>query len=293
MPMNVHHLELFYYVARYGGITAAVRKMPYGIQQPAVSGQMLQLERELGVTLFSRRPFALTSEGEALFAYTEPFFSRMDDVESELRGEAGARLRVAASSLVLGNHLPKIFEALREKVPGLRLSLRTLGEGPVEELLLGQEVDVALGVMKGTPPGGVKLVPLLKLPVVVLVPESLGVKSFGKLVDDGEVSHPLVAPAASEVLVQLFQKHLGGLGIRWETHVEVSSLEMVESYVAAGFGLGLSVKVPGVKLPEGVVALGVKGCPPLELGLMTTGKVKPVAKEFTELVKAATRGIGS
>ena len=36
--MNIHHLELFYYVARYGGITEAVRNIPYGIQQPAVSG---------------------------------------------------------------------------------------------------------------------------------------------------------------------------------------------------------------------------------------------------------------
>ena len=42
--MNIHHLELFYFVAKYEGITAAVRKMPYGIQQPAVSGQILQLE---------------------------------------------------------------------------------------------------------------------------------------------------------------------------------------------------------------------------------------------------------
>ena len=37
--MNVHHLELFYYVARHGGISQAVRHIPYGIQQPAVSGQ--------------------------------------------------------------------------------------------------------------------------------------------------------------------------------------------------------------------------------------------------------------
>ena len=42
--MNVHHLELFYYVARYGGIMPAVRNIPYGIQQPAVSGQVVQLE---------------------------------------------------------------------------------------------------------------------------------------------------------------------------------------------------------------------------------------------------------
>src|SRR5207249_2232437 len=35
--MNIHHLELFYYVARHGGIVPAVRNMPYGIQQPAAS----------------------------------------------------------------------------------------------------------------------------------------------------------------------------------------------------------------------------------------------------------------
>jgi len=29
--MNIHHLELFYYVAKYCGIAAAVHNMPYGI----------------------------------------------------------------------------------------------------------------------------------------------------------------------------------------------------------------------------------------------------------------------
>jgi DNA-binding transcriptional LysR family regulator len=57
--MNIHHLELFYYVARHGGIMPAVRNIPYGIQQPAVSGQVAQLEEDLDVTLFHRRPFSL------------------------------------------------------------------------------------------------------------------------------------------------------------------------------------------------------------------------------------------
>lgn len=40
--MNVHHLELFHHVARNGGVSAAARAMPYGIQQPAISSQILQ-----------------------------------------------------------------------------------------------------------------------------------------------------------------------------------------------------------------------------------------------------------
>jgi len=45
--MNVHHLELFYYVAKHAGVSAAARHMPYGIQQPAISAQILQFEDSL------------------------------------------------------------------------------------------------------------------------------------------------------------------------------------------------------------------------------------------------------
>jgi DNA-binding transcriptional LysR family regulator len=69
--MNVHHLELFYYVARHGGISAAARQIPYGIQQPAISLQIMQLEDALATTLFHRRPFQLTPTGETLFRFIE------------------------------------------------------------------------------------------------------------------------------------------------------------------------------------------------------------------------------
>ena len=78
--MNVHHLELFYFVARHGGIMPAVRNIPYGIQQPAVSAQVAQLEEFLGATLFQRRPFALTPAGEKLYDFISPFFSKLDAV---------------------------------------------------------------------------------------------------------------------------------------------------------------------------------------------------------------------
>ncbi|WP_193352232.1 LysR family transcriptional regulator [Chthoniobacter flavus] len=74
--MNVHHLEIFYYVARHGGISEAVRNFPYGIQQPAVSAQILQLEQSLGTRLFQRRPFQLTPAGEQLYAFIRPFLPR-------------------------------------------------------------------------------------------------------------------------------------------------------------------------------------------------------------------------
>ena len=70
--MNVHHLELFYYVAKHGGISEACRKIPYGVQQPAVSTQMGRLEEDLGARLFERRPFRLTDEGRLVFIEANP-----------------------------------------------------------------------------------------------------------------------------------------------------------------------------------------------------------------------------
>ena len=64
----------------------AVRNIPYGIQQPAVSAQVAQLEEYLGVTLFQRRPFVLTPPGEKLYAFVKPFFANLDKVANDLQG---------------------------------------------------------------------------------------------------------------------------------------------------------------------------------------------------------------
>src|SRR5213594_3866771 len=98
--MNIHHLELFYYVARHGGITEAVRNIPYGIQQPAVSGQVAQLEEYLGVTLFQRRPFALTPAGDKLYRFIQPFFLNLQAMATELQGGTARQIRVGASTAV-------------------------------------------------------------------------------------------------------------------------------------------------------------------------------------------------
>src|SRR3954462_15102852 len=90
--MNVHHLELFYYVARHGGISAAVRHIPYGIQQPAVSGQMRALEEDVKAKLFERTPFRLTPAGERLYAHVQPFMENLASLTAQLQEESEPEL---------------------------------------------------------------------------------------------------------------------------------------------------------------------------------------------------------
>src|SRR5271170_416829 len=122
--MNVHHLELFYYVARHGGIMEAVRNIPYGIQQPAVSSQISQLEEFLGVTLFRRRPFSLTPAGDKLYGFILPFFTNLEKIGDELQGGQARHIRIGASTIVLREYLPELFRDVRKKFPGLKMSLR-------------------------------------------------------------------------------------------------------------------------------------------------------------------------
>ena len=118
--MNIHHLELFYYVARHGGISRAVRHMPYGIQQPAVSSQILLLEQDLGTKLFDRQPFQLTPDGRELYEFARPFFDHAAELAGRLREKREPKLRIAASEIVLRDYLPWVIREVKKQQPDLR-----------------------------------------------------------------------------------------------------------------------------------------------------------------------------
>ncbi len=295
--MNIHHLELFYFVAKYEGITAAVRKMPYGIQQPAVSGQILQLEREMGVKLFNRRPFALTPAGEELYDFLYPFFSRLDEMESRLRGEESRHLRIAASASAMRNHLPDLLVEMREEEPDLRLTLRQVDPGDVHGLLVNQQVDLAISVIHGRQADGFQAVELLKLPLVLLVPEKSKVRRLSDiLMDDpyseGKVSkYPLVGLPPQEILGRIFQEGLEERDINWTPSLELDSMDLVAEYVVRGFGVGMGVSIPGREPPKGTRTIRLTGVSPVVVGALFQGGLKPIAKSFLEKARKLARSL--
>src|SRR5262245_62630474 len=99
--------------------------MPYGIQQPAVSAQILQLEASLGVSLFQRRPFVLTQAGDKLYRFIQPFFQNLDNIAEEIRGGSAEIVRIGAADVILRDHLPEIIQRLRQQFPSTKLILRS------------------------------------------------------------------------------------------------------------------------------------------------------------------------
>ena len=282
---NVHHLELFYYVARHKGITEAARHIPYGIQQPAISGQMTQLEAALGIQLFVRRPFSLTPPGKRLYEFILPFFSKLPNVLEELHQSTETHLRLAASAMVLTTHLPEIFRALKSEFPGLRLTLKDSTAAQCLPLLQRNGADLALTVLPRPVPTGCTAVELLRLPMALLVKEKSPWKTWKQFaaLEPGKFP-PLISLPGHENLTESFHAALGERGMVWETHVEVDSLDLIEHFVAADFGVGLALAIPSRPPRAGLRFIPLPGFPPLIIGLLAIGSLNAVARRFAKLL---------
>ena len=274
--MNVHHLELFYYVAKHGGISAAVRHIPYGIQQPAVSGQMRALEENAGAKLFERSPFRLTPAGEKLFAHVEPFFANLGAVAAALREGAEAELRIGASELVLRDHIPTVMRRLRARHPRVKLSLRSGYSSQLETWLRDDQIDLAIGPIDARPPAKLRCLPLASIPLVLLVHRRAAVKSAADLWPQGKIATPLVGLPASTTVMRNFQHGLKRRKVSWPQAVEATSIELVTRYVANGEGHGVNLRVPAATKHRDVRVLDLDGFAPMTMGVMWRGEPAPV-----------------
>jgi DNA-binding transcriptional LysR family regulator len=292
--VNVHHLELFYYVARFGGIMEAVRNMPYGIQQPAVSGQLLQLESHLGVKLFRRRPFELLPAGTELYEFIHPFFGGLGGMEKRLRSASRETLRVAAPVVALRDHLPRVLQEVRKHFPHLQLTLRAGQQPQVEAWLERQELDFAITLLEGQGAKGLQHLPLLELPLVLLVPKTSRFRNASEIFDalaTESLEDPLISITATELTPRRFREFLESRSLEWPSRVEVTDLELVEVYVQNGFGIGLGLAIPGSSTAKDLRMLPITDIPPLRLGAVWQGALTAVMSALIETLRSHVQKI--
>jgi DNA-binding transcriptional LysR family regulator len=284
--MNIHHLELFYFVAKHGGIAAAVRKIPYGIQQPAISGQIARLEESLGVKLFQRRPFALTSAGAELFEFIKPFFDNVDILGEKLRQDRSPQLRIAAPEIVLHDYLPQILQRLRLKFPAFRLYLHEAARAEAERLLLARDVDLAIMLIDKKSRAGIQMRPLLELPLILLVHKKSKLTNAEELWNRDRIDETLISFPRNDPVHMYFQRGLKRLGVEWFCGIEVNSARLIEHYVINGYGIGLTVEVPGFNPPSQLRSLPLRHVPPVVVGVAWFGKLSNVARQLVAELEA-------
>lgn len=95
--MNIVYLKYAVAVAKAGSLSKAAEEL--SVAQPNLSRAIKDLEKELDVTIFDRKPkgIALTPDGERLISYGRKILKEIDDVEKEFREKGGAKTVFSAS----------------------------------------------------------------------------------------------------------------------------------------------------------------------------------------------------
>lgn len=145
-PFELRHLVYFREVARQLHFRRAAESL--AVAQPALSRQIAQLEKALGVDLLvrSRRKVELTLAGQALLERVEPLLRALAAVPGALRAMAEGQVghvRVAFTGLAMATVLPGILREFSRQHPGIRLELN---ESPTAAQLVAlQAGELACG----------------------------------------------------------------------------------------------------------------------------------------------------
>lgn len=225
-------------VARLGSFTKAAQEL--GLSQPALSRQIMNLERHLGIRLFDRigRSVRLTAAGEELVARAGPLLEELSRVTVNLAasgGSAAGRVRLGASESVAVHVLPPILRSYLSghKRVDLRLVCATTERLP--EMVSGGEVDLAVTSVEYDPPA-LRVEPLWQEELVLVLPMGHKARSRSIASYRGE-DFILLAP--STITRRLLDRALAERGVELKVVLEHTSPEVIKAMVFAGLGLAI------------------------------------------------------
>ena len=184
--------------------------------------------------------------------------------------------------MVFRDHLPDLLNDLRPRFPRLKLSLKSGYQRQLESWLEQREIDIALTPIETNPPANLEMVSLLHLPLVLLVPRRSPVEDAADLWALDKIEEPLICLPPTEAISKNFQQGLARLGVDWPPSVEASSLDLINTYVLGGYGVGLSVAIPKQPFPRSLRMLPLDGFKPVELGVLWYGEPNSVEQAFLE-----------
>ena len=145
--LNFHQLYLFYTVASHHSFSRAAQAL--AITQPAVSIQIQELEKSMGVTLFHRRSKGLlvTEVGESVYAYAQQIFalsSKLLETVQEAQDLKTGHLVLGASTTPGEFVLPQVVGQFRRVYPGIQIELIIANTRSIVQRILSGEIDLGM-----------------------------------------------------------------------------------------------------------------------------------------------------
>ncbi|WP_322490093.1 LysR family transcriptional regulator [Chloroflexus sp.] len=239
--MELRHLRYFEAVARHSHVTRAAAELH--IAQPALSKQISQLERELGITLFDRvgRSLRLTEAGEALLPYARAILAQVEEARAAMAERVGlkaGRVSIGAPPTVGAHLLPPLLAAFHQRYPGITLRLHEAGIQSLLDLLEAGLTDLAVVAL----PVSDELLtvkPLLNEPLVLIVSPTHPLAGRSEVTMAELRNERWILSPASYELREATLKACREAGFTPQTVMEGGETETLVRFVAAGLGIAL------------------------------------------------------
>jgi LysR family nitrogen assimilation transcriptional regulator len=242
-------VQCFVQVADRGSITHAAGDL--GVTQPALTRRIHQLEHELGVALFDRRPrgIRLTGAGRDLLDHARRILREVALAEAHVkraRVTARGRVVLGTSPTLAPLLLPGCVARARTECPSVMLRVVEEFSTQLYDDLLAGRVDVAV-LTNPAHSRSLAFSPLLSEPIVVFAAGAeRGLKRGYSLTELCRT--PLIVTSAIRALVD---RQLARFGVQLVAEAEIDSIEAIRRMVLAGEGLTV---LPVSTLYEDLVA---------------------------------------
>lgn len=145
MSVTVRQVDYFVAIAEHGSFRKAADSL--GVTQPALTGQMNAMERQLDVQLFerSRSGVLLTAAARELLTHARRIqeeISGFHQVANRLSGHGLGTYRLGVTPTLGPYLLPRILPGLHQAYDSLRLYVREAAPAQLEQSLLAGEFDL-------------------------------------------------------------------------------------------------------------------------------------------------------
>ena len=151
--MELRHLRYFCAVAEHQSFTLAARHLH--VSQSGVSGQVRDLEREIGVKLLHRnqREVSLTPEGAVFLREAREILEHAERaMELTVRASRGqfGKLTIGLCGPATAPFLPRLIRNFRKHQPEIELALKDIEPARQPSALVQREIDI--GFTRSVPP---------------------------------------------------------------------------------------------------------------------------------------------
>jgi DNA-binding transcriptional LysR family regulator len=238
-PMTLHRLRCFEVTFEERGFKRATARLH--VTQPALSYQIKQLEADLGVQLFSRRPGGIspTEAGELLFRHVRRISAlvrQAKDAVRELTEGSAGEIRVGTVNSVGIYFLPSLLWAVRTRHPAARPTVLYRDSEGILDALLASRLDLAI-LADPRMDHRLKYETLFEERVSLVSARSHPLGALPRVRPGDLQRTTFVALSPSTPTGALAAAHLARLGVAVDPVVSSEDVETVKRMVALGMGI--------------------------------------------------------